>query len=179
MTPDPFEQFRPLHGQVEIPPSPLAPASGNSPSGHPGITILCWFIILGLTAALFLRTAYMQIKGPPPQGDATPGELMNVNLQAKFLAGQNQMDSILGNSDDFDEDAEEGDPLEKIAPEIRNRQENTFPLPDLDFGPPEQRWAYAILINEYRGPSRALKQIGATADEDASRYRVRPPWALP
>lgn len=86
----------------------------------------------------------MQIKGSPESGEASSAELMQVNIQAKMMLGQEslfpQQGAGLG-----------GDPLTTV-------------IDSLNVGSPENRYACALMINEFDSADAALDQMDYVDD---------------
>ena len=115
------------------------PSSPTMPSGEKGrsitaLTFASWILIVFLTLFLFATTVYEQFNPSASVGDASAGDLMQINLQAKMMVGQNA-----------------------IAPPA------VLP-PELDTGPPEARWCFSILTGEFDDTETALKHLDETDD---------------
>jgi membrane protease YdiL (CAAX protease family) len=102
--------------------------------------IAAWSFVILITVFLFMNVAYSQVATKPQVGgDASPKDLMQVQLQAKAIVGQKRMGEL------------SGQPL----------PESTNQVPEgLDEGPYEQRLCYAILVSEIEGPAAAIEYLG-------------------
>ena len=101
--------------------------------------IAAWVLVASITLLMFTLVAYSQIF--PEQeigGDASPSELMTLQMQGKLIVGQKQLAALT--------EAPQTDLSESLPKEF-----NT--------GSYEQRLCYAILKGELEGPDAALQQL--------------------
>ena len=97
---------------------------------------LAWAFVLSLTGMMIGLVAIGQFMTTQKVGgDASPADLMQIQMQGKMLVGQEQM--FPG-------------------------QAKASLTPELDSGPYEQRICYSILVNEIEGPTEALKHLKKT-----------------
>ncbi|MEM7456287.1 MAG: type II CAAX endopeptidase family protein, partial [Planctomycetota bacterium] len=114
-------------------PEPYLPVPDeNRGKSVKAFTIAAWLIITALTVFLFSTTVYEQFNPTSSVGDASAGDLMQINLQGKMMVGQNA-----------------------LAPPA------VLP-PELNTGPPEARWCFSILQGEFVDPESALDQLEET-----------------
>jgi hypothetical protein len=101
--------------------------------------IAAWVLVASITLLMFTLVAYSQLF--PEQeigGDASPSELMTLQMQGKLIVGQKQLAALT--------EAPQTDLSESLPKEF-----NT--------GSYEQRLCYAILKGELEGPDAALQQL--------------------
>ncbi len=105
---------------------------------------ISWFIVGALTLGIFsLVAAGQMMTEEKVGGDAGPIDLMQVQLQGKFIVGQQE--------------------LAKAAPQAPP----TLLPTELDSGCYEQRICYAILSNEIKNPTEALDYLEVLDDKVA------------
>ena len=116
-----------------------------------------WAVILGICGAMFALIAYFQLNPPaldPEKEGGFSGELFQVNLVGKMLVGQTQL--VPGSDEQV---------LQQLS--------------QFNRGSLEERYCYAIFLNEFDGPSAAIEQLENTDDLVAEReyepssYQVR------
>ena len=97
---------------------------------------ISWLVVLAVTLGIFSIVATSQFLAEEQVGgDAGPIDLMQVQLQGKFLVGHKE--------------------LSKMAPGAA-----ATPLPpELDVGCYEQRLCYSILLNETESPTEAIEYL--------------------
>ena len=106
---------------------------------------LAWAFVLGLSGFMIAIVAIGQYQvSREVGGDAAPADLMQIQVQAKVLVGQ-----------------------ESIAP----GQAQNMLAPELDSGSYEQRICYSVLVNELKGPTEALEHLKKT-DEAAENANL-------
>lgn len=111
-------------------------SSGAAPKKPPrrGLSIsgvFSWIVVLGLTSLIFGTVFFIQAaQEQEVGGDATPMDLMQIQIQAKAHVGQESMN--------------------QNAPPVS---------PMLDTGPYEQRLCYTILLNETESSTSALAHL--------------------
>lgn len=113
---------------------PSKPRRGLSLSG-----MFAWAVVFALTLFLVTLVAYAQFSVTEEiGGDATPMDLMQIQLQGKMVVAQKRLATMQG-------------------------QDMTSALPEnMDSGPYEQRLCFSILLNELNGPSDAIEHIERT-----------------
>ncbi len=115
-------------------PMPEVPSTGGCIAS--GIS---WFVILGIVLFLFISVLYSQLAPPDETQGISGAELMNVNLVGRVLIGQSTIDP--------------------------NSKENLLTqISQFNAGPVEQRYCYAIFVNELKSAGVALEKIKATDD---------------
>ena len=122
---------RPAFGELYQDEKPLLP-DYDGPRGNPLATAVSWFVIIGVTLVLFLMTAYLQLFGQTDSTTISQSELMQVNLQGRLLVAQSEFAPV---------------------------GVNEMSLDQFNMGPPEQRFCYAILLNEFDGADAAFDEI--------------------
>ncbi len=112
---------------------------------------ISWAVILGISGSMFALIAYFQLNpralNPEKEGGFSE-ELFQVNLVGKMLVGQTQ---LVPGSDE----------------QVRQQ------LSQFDQGSLEERYCYAIFLNELDGPSAAIEQLENT-DELAAEKEYKP-----
>ena len=109
------------------------PADPSSGFGMSVSVVVSWMVIVGLT--LFLAgNVLLQQLSPPVQQEFLATDVMNVALFGKIALGQS-----------------------KLAP--NDKQALIDQMAQFKSGSVEQRWGYAILLNELEGPEAALEQM--------------------
>lgn len=120
-------------------PAEAVVASHGGSSNGPVMTVsivVSWMVIVGLT--LFLAgNVLLQQLSPPVQQEFLATDVMNVALFGKIAVGQSQ-----------------------VTP--ADKQALIDQMAQFKSGSVEQRWGYAILLNEFEGPEAALEQMEAT-----------------
>ncbi len=124
----------------------------QEPKGNGIATGLSWIVILCIAFGLFYVTASKQLEGPAETGDTSGAELMQINLQAKYLVGVNQLFGMQGGQPNGGKKNQNGP-----ADQLLDGASSIF-----EMGPPEQRWAGAIIINDLVGAEKAIQQMSDT-----------------
>jgi membrane protease YdiL (CAAX protease family) len=141
--------------------------------------IISWIIVACITVAVISIVATsQQTVSETVGGDATSGDLLQVQLVGKMLVGQQELQNMSQQmlasqaapdaaSDDLQDD-EEDEPLnveevEAIETAIATANTGTF----------EQQLACVVLLNELRGPERALENL-SDLDERVVQYGFEP-----
>lgn len=112
------------------------PLQAAEPQGSCLASIFCWVVILGIVAFLFSNVLYSQLYLPTEPKEISAAELMEVNLTGQVVVGQSQIDSNMETASNS-----------QVEP--------------LNSGPVEQRYCYAILMNELDSAELALKKLKA------------------
>lgn len=148
-------------GEISYLPRP-APHTirGNKPA-----VAMAWLAVIGIVLFIFYANLWSQLNPPETEGPTTPGELMQVNVQGKFLLGQEILLNMQAKPFEFDKPKESKDDgqvrIEKSNKDSVGTQKlNTMAA--LNVGPPEARYCYAILLNEFDGSQAALNQLQET-----------------
>ena len=100
-------------------------------------TCISWLVILGITLFLFFNVLISQIMPAPRDQEISGAEVMNINMIGRMLIGQS-----------------------KLAPSTDNSLVQQFS--QFNLGPIEQRYCYAIFVNELAGPEVAIEKIEQT-----------------
>jgi membrane protease YdiL (CAAX protease family) len=131
---------------------------------------ISWILIAGFTVFILGSTTVQQFGEKESVTEASAGDLMQINLQAKMIVGQK---SLLATAErlatvepaieaqteegaEADGEANVGDEAEEVEAEF------TLPETDLsalDTGSYEQRLCYCGLVNEVDGPEAALEYL--------------------
>lgn len=136
---------------------------------------ISWIVIAAFTVFILGNTTLQQFGEKEASTEASAGDLMQVNLQAKMIVGQKSLlatATLLAPEETQDE--AEGENAEADAFELPEQD-----LSALDAGSYEQRLCYAALKNEVEGPEAALKYLGeldakvAEHDFDRSQTQVK------
>lgn len=101
--------------------------------------VVSWFVVLVITGLLVTLVAYQQFfKSDQIGGDATPMDLMPIQMQGKLVVAQNSLSGVQGSAST------------SVLP------------PSMNSGPYEQRLCYSILLNEVQGPDAAIEHLDDT-----------------
>ncbi len=131
---------------------------GNKPA-----VAAAWLVIIAIMLFIFSTTVWMQLHGTVDEGPTTQGELMQVNLQGKMLLGQQMLFNLQSDlSDEPEVSNDKGKQRSKRTPKNSASSQELSALAPLDAGPPEARYCYAILLNEFAGAESALDQLVET-----------------
>ncbi|MCH2178164.1 MAG: CPBP family intramembrane metalloprotease [Mariniblastus sp.] len=112
-------------------------AEEPKPSYFSVATCISWLVILGITLFLFCNVLISQIMPAPREQEISGAEIMNINMIGRMLIGQSQM-----------------------APATDDSLANQFN--QFNLGPIEQRYCYALFVNELEGPEIAIEKIEQT-----------------
>ncbi|MCH2182960.1 MAG: CPBP family intramembrane metalloprotease [Mariniblastus sp.] len=126
------EENRPTEHQPTVVPATLVESEGSCLG-----SALSWFVILGIVAYLFSHILYSQLFPSTEPQEITAAELMEVNLTGQVMIGQTQIDP-------------------------NSQATSNSQLEPLNKGPVEQRYCYAILVNEIDSAEQALEKLKAT-----------------
>lgn len=131
---------------------------------------LSWLVIAAFTIFILGNTTLQQFGEQKSKTEASPSDLMQVNLQAKMIVGQKELLASvplsvpIENTQEKDTDANGTDAIgvgegTEADPDIA-AETIELPTPDLsalDTGSYEQRLCNAAIINEVHGPEASLE----------------------
>ncbi len=98
---------------------------------------LAWLVVIGLTLVMMLNAFMTQ--SPQTEVEMSKGELLQPVLMGKFALGLRELSG------------------QRKGAELKQQAEDF--LQAIDFGPLEQRFCHAILVNEFFGPEQALQAL--------------------
>ena len=134
-----YDPPEPYDSQTLVPVMADLAKPGLSKPNPPKLTwnvVISWIVVLGIVGFLFLTILFQQL-GPGEKPEFAAVDVMNVNLMGRFMVGQVAIS-----------------PGQKSATLEQIKQFNQ--------GSVEQRWCYAILLNELDSPQAALEQLRQT-----------------
>ena len=141
------------------PNSPITPQNRLSISG-----VISWLVVIIITAAVIMFVATsQQIDSETVDGDATSGDLIQVQLAGKMLVGQQELQAIAerlaGDEADLgDDEADlEDDVQDPLADEEREAIETA--IENANTGTFEQQLTCVVLTNELLGADMALEKL--------------------
>jgi len=160
---------------------------GGSPPNRLSLSgWISWIVIAAFTVFILGNTTLQQFGEHEVSTEASVGDLMQVNLQAKMIIGQKELvEGVLASvpaevteeipgGEDVDEDVDEGEVGDELTEALGGIE--LPPAADmsmLDAGAYEQRLCYAAILNEVNGPEASLEYLDEldtkVADNDFQR----------
>ena len=146
------------------PNSPITPRNRLSISG-----VISWLVVMMITAAIivFVATA-QQVDSETVDGDATSGDLIQIQLAGKMLVGQQELQAIADGLAGDKAEVENVDTKEPLSDEDRTAIKTAIEAADI--GTFEQQLACVVLTNELLGADSALEKLeeldGRVADNN-------------
>ena len=153
-------------GSESTPDSPCVAQNRLSISG-----MISWLVVLIITAAVIMLVATeQQVDSETVDGDASSGDLMQVQLAGKMLVGQQELQAIAeelaGDQGEPEDDAEE-----TLADEDRKAIETA--IESANTGTFEQQLVCVVLTNELLGADLALEKMGDLNERVATHKFAR------
>jgi len=120
--------------------------------------ILSWLVVAAITAAIVMFVATEQkIASETVGGDATSGDLIQIQLAGKILVGQQEFQALAKKMEGAEPAEEDADSEDHLSPKERKAIETAITA--VRTGTFEQQLASVVLTNELLGSEQALLDL--------------------